>query len=498
MSSSGDQAIQVEVASLAHNMVAGLEALPPIPTLPLAVTRHRMDLGPASPGRDPLNAIVRNINVVGPSRGRLSGMRFSVKDSVAIGEIPMTCGSAALQKFVPTGDSSVVCRLLDEGAAIAAVTNMDDLAFAGSGETSVYGPTLNPFDRNLLAGGSSGGAAASLYYGDHDVAVGTDQGGSVRVPASWCGVLGFKPTHGMIPYTGVAAMEPTLDHVGLLARTVEPLTRTLEVLEGPDGHDLRQHKYSKRSAGAGISRGRQMLAGARLRILSTGCERASSNVRGAFDEALRTLQSRGAAIDVSDLDPTVLGPISSGLFVEGMRQTIAGARSSYGGSEFQWTEYTDALRRGVDEQYAVLSPQISATLTAARDLAATRPNHYYSRALCAREKLRSEYFDALRNVDFLIEPTVPSMPARIDEYDSAPAAIAERGWSVLANTCNANVVGFPSISLPLGVSHGIPVGVMVTAAPWNDYALLQFAQACESEIGWNPSLAVPEFGVERN
>ena len=141
--------------------------------------------------------------------------------------------------------------------------------------------------------------------------------------------------------------------------------------------------------------------------------------------------------------------------------------------------------------HSVLSPQISVTLTAARDLAATRPNHYYSRALCAREKLRSEYFDALRDVDFLIEPTVPLMPARIDGYDSAPAAIAERGWSVLANTCNANVVGFPSISLPLGVSHGIPVGAMVTAAPWNDYALLQFAQACESEIGWNPSLAIP-------
>lgn len=493
MSPSGDQAIQAEVASLAHNMVAALEALPTIPTLPLAVTRDRLDLGPADPGRDPLNAIVRNINVVGLSRGRLSGVRVSVKDSVAIGEIPMTCGSAALQKFVPTGDSSVVRRLLDEGATITAVTNMDDLAFAGSGETSVYGPTLNPFDRNLLAGGSSGGAAASLYYGDHDVAVGTDQGGSVRVPASWCGVLGFKPTHGMIPYTGVAAMEPTLDHVGLLARTVEPLIRALNAVEGPDGQDLRQHQYQRQTTIDKSANGTGSLAGTRVRIVSKTREQSSREVIEAFDETVRSLRAHGVDIGTSGVDPTFWGPLSSGLFIEGMRHTIDGACPAYGGAEYQWAEYTDALRRGIEEHYAALSPQIAATLTAARDLAEASPNRYYSRALAAREKLRRDYFNALAGVDFLIEPTVPSLPARVDDYDDDPAGIADRSWSVLENTSSANVIGFPSISLPLGTFCGLPVGVMVTAAPWNDYALLQFAAACESEIGWNAALDLPDL-----
>jgi Asp-tRNA(Asn)/Glu-tRNA(Gln) amidotransferase A subunit family amidase len=108
------------------------------------------------------------------------------------------------------------------------------------------------------------------------------------------------------------------------------------------------------------------------------------------------------------------------------------------------------------------------------------------------------YFDALRGVDFLIEPTVPSTPARIDGYEAAPAAIADWSWPLLANTSNANVVVFQSISLPFGVGHGLQVGVMITAAPWNDFALLQFAQACESEIRCNPSVTVSEFGVERN
>lgn len=176
-----------------------------------------------------------------------------------------------------------------------------------------------------------------------------------------------------------------------------------------------------------------------------------------------------------------------------MRQTIDGAHPADGGAEYQWAEYTDALRRGIEEHYAALSPQIAATLTAARDLAETSPNRYYNRALAARENLRRDYFNALDDVEFLIEPTVPSLPARVDDYDEDPAGIADRSWSVLENTSNANVIGFPSISLPLGAFCGLPVGVMVTAAPWNDYALLQFAAACESEIGWNAELDLPDL-----
>ena len=144
-------------------------------------------------GEDPLNAIVRFCHVQAESaEGVLSGKRVAVKDSVAIAGIPLTCGSRILQGFVPAEDSVVADRILRAGGEVVAITNMDDLAFSGGGESSWYGPTLNPWDPGRTAGGSSGGSAAALFYDGIDVAVGGDQGGSIRAPASWCGVVGLK------------------------------------------------------------------------------------------------------------------------------------------------------------------------------------------------------------------------------------------------------------------------------------------------------------------
>ena len=133
-----------------------------------------------------------------------------MKDSVAIAGIPLTCGSAILQGFVPRYDATVTDRILRAGAEIVCITNMDDLAFSGGGESSWYGPTRNPFDPERSAGGSSSGAAAALWYDGIDLAVGCDQGGSIRAPASWCGVVGLKPTHSLVPYTGIAGIDADL------------------------------------------------------------------------------------------------------------------------------------------------------------------------------------------------------------------------------------------------------------------------------------------------
>lgn len=473
-----------ELTAVAQSIASALHSLAPIPSLPTADTQHREDLGPASRHSDPLNAVVRRTHVAGSGSGPLAGMRVSVKDSLAIAGLPMTCGSAALQHFTPTGDATVVRRLLENGATITAVTNMDDLAFAGSGETSTYGPTLNPHDPSRLAGGSSGGAAASLYYGQHDVAVGTDQGGSVRVPASWCGTLGFKPTHGLIPYTGVAPMEPTLDHVGLLSRSVEPLLRVLAVIAGPDGQDLRQHQYPQPSRPAFAGCTPADLANFRARIVNATRTAADTNVRSAFDDVIERLRTAGVTIGTSNLDTSELGPVGTGLFTEGMRHTIDGIHPSYGGSEYQWSEYTEALRNGIRDRSDELSPQIRATLLAAEMLQRSNPNHAYNRALAASQRMRKLYHAALDGTDFLIEPTVPSLPTEVSTGHTEVGHLADRAWAPLATTASANIVGFPSISLPLGSINGLPVGIMVTAAPWHEDTLLQFASACEHQLGW--------------
>ncbi|WP_167305457.1 amidase family protein [Mycolicibacterium neoaurum] len=473
-----------ELTTFADAIASMLDSLAAVAPLPSAATTHREDLGPARHHEDPCNALVRRTHVVGTVPGPLSDMRVSVKDSIAMAGIPLTCGSAVLRDFTPTGDATVVRRLLDGGATITAVTNMDDLAFAGSGETSVYGPTLNPHDRSLLAGGSSGGAAASLLYEDDDLAVGTDQGGSVRVPASWCGTLGFKPTHGLIPYTGVAPMEPTLDHVGLLSRSVEPLTRALAVVAGPDGQDLRQHRYPRSIPLALNDRSSVDLGNTRLRIVTVTRNTADAPVRAAFDDVVERLRFAGAKIGTTELDPAELGPVGTGLFVEGMRHTIEGVHPAYGGSEYQWVEYTEALRKGIRDRHDELSPQIKATLLAAGTLHGSSPNRAYSRAVMAAERLRTSYRAALEEADFLIEPTVPSLPVAVSGGPTSVAGLADRAWAPLANTVGANIAGLPSISLPLGTSHGLPVGIMVTGKPWHDWALLEFAASCEQQLGW--------------
>lgn len=485
------------IECVVRGLVSTANALESGDPLPLAAAQHREDLG-RNAQMDPLNAIVRHTSVKGVTRGSLTGLRLTVKDSIAIGGIPMSCGSAALQGFMPSGDSTVVARVLNEGAEVAAVTNMDDLAFAGSGETSYYGPTRNPFSPALLSGGSSGGAAASLHYGLFDAAIGTDQGGSVRVPASWCGVIGLKPTHGLIPYTGVAAMEPSLDHVGLLATSVHTLARVLTAIAGRDGQDLRQHKIpvdltrnfdSSDSAAGDLRRWR-------LGVVDATASTASPPVREAFTRVLDRIESLGGSVTRSDFNPSAFGPITTGLFLEGVLQTILGVRTNFGGTHFEWVEFTEALREGVEREVNRLSPTFVASLRAAENLNRSAPGTCYSRALAARERLRTSYFTALDNVDFLVEPTVPLLPLPVGGAVDAQTA-ADRGWSVLTITGNANAAGLPAISLPLGTHDGLPVGVMVTARPWQEHALLSFAHACEHLIGWNRGIT-PESTVRCN
>ena len=196
---------------------------------------------PPEADEDPLNAIVRFCRVRAEgAEGILSGKRIGIKDSVAIAGIPLTCGSRILEGYVPAEDSVVVDRILRAGGEVVAITNMDDMALSGGGESSWYGPTLNPWDETRSAGGSSSGSAAALFYDGIDVCVGGDQGGSIRVPASWCGVVGLKPTHGLVPYTGIAGMDHTFDHCGPMGRSAADVALLLKTIAGKHESDPRQ------------------------------------------------------------------------------------------------------------------------------------------------------------------------------------------------------------------------------------------------------------------
>jgi amidase len=208
------------------------EALPdpPKPWVPALRDAGRS----ARPEEDPCNAIVRWINVQATGaeadEGVLAGKKVALKDMFAIGGIPLTFGSSVMRGFTSDEDSAVTRHLLEAGAEIVAVTNMEAFAFSAGGESSSYGAVLNPFDLGRTACGSSNGSAAALAYDGIDLAFGTDSGGSVRVPSSWCGMVGLKPTHGLVPYTGTISADWRFDHAGPMARTAEMVAAGMDAV----------------------------------------------------------------------------------------------------------------------------------------------------------------------------------------------------------------------------------------------------------------------------
>src|SRR6266700_5141493 len=190
--------------------------------------------------RNELGAWYVTTEIAGAGAGPLAGRRVAVKDNIAVAGLPMMNGSAAVQGFVPGRDATVVTRLLAAGATLTGKSVCEDLCFSGGSHTSVTGPVRNPWDTDRTTGGSSSGSAALVAVGEADLAMGGDQGGSVRIPSSWCGTVGHKPTHGLVPYTGAFPIELTIDHLGPITRTVADAALMLNVIAGRDGWDPRQ------------------------------------------------------------------------------------------------------------------------------------------------------------------------------------------------------------------------------------------------------------------
>src|SRR5499427_11142080 len=200
--------------------------------------------------------------------GPLAGRRVAIKDNIEVAGLPMMNGSATVEGFIPRRDATVVTRLLDAGATITGKAVCEDLCFSGGSHTSRTGPVRNPWDRSKTAGGSSSGSAALVAAGRADLALGGDQGGSIRIPSAFCGTVGHKPTHGLVPYTGAFPIENTLDHLGPITRTVRDAALMLGVLAGPDGLDPRQRGVPPtRDYLAGLDDGP---AGLRVGVLAEG------------------------------------------------------------------------------------------------------------------------------------------------------------------------------------------------------------------------------------
>ena len=192
------------------------------------------------PEENPYNAWYVKTDIKGAEDGPLAGMRVAVKDAVCVAGVPMMGGSMALEGFMPDIDATVITRLLDAGATIAGKVHTEDHSFSAGGHTTALGPTRNPRKPDHAPGGSSTGSAVVLVTGEAELALGADQGGSIRIPAAWSGIVGLKPTYGLVPYTGAMTLEATIDHLGPMANSVSDCAKMLSAMAGPDPLDPRQ------------------------------------------------------------------------------------------------------------------------------------------------------------------------------------------------------------------------------------------------------------------
>ena len=341
-----------------------------------------------------------------------------MKDSVAIAGIPLTCGSAILQGFVPSYDATVTDRILRAGAEIVCITNMDDLAFSGGGESSWYGPTRNPFDPERSAGGSSSGAAAALWYDGIDLAVGCDQGGSIRAPASWCGVVGLKPTHSLVPYTGIAGIDATFDHCGPLARTAEGTALLLQAMAGTGpGRPAPVRGARAPTTSARSSAPAPTCSDLRIGIVTEGFSEAVG-AEPATCDAVRAAAERLAGLGAELYERSLpehlqAGGVAFAGFVEGMTALMTSGGNGIGWTGRYWEELAPAIVAGLRERGNELSPQVKAVLAAGVHLRERLGGAPYARAQNLRPWLRAAYDRALDDIDVLLhaDHAVPRVPA---------------------------------------------------------------------------------------
>ncbi|CAJ1579874.1 amidase family protein [[Mycobacterium] wendilense] len=495
-----DGAYYDEVREVVHER---LEAAAPIAAELRGAANHAPWQRPETQN-DPLNAIVRWCDIAPTGEGPLSGRTISVKDSIFVAGVPATCGYSGLEDFVPTAHATIVDRILRAGGRIVATTNMDCFGFAASGATSSYGPTQNPNSIDHLAGGSSNGAAAALSYPGIDISVGCDQGGSIRIPAAWCGVLGLKPTHGWIPYTGIAGIDQIIDHTGPMARSVSDIADMMDVLVGRDGIDPRQPEVVPEARfGYRVRNPRNNLEGIRIGVLDEGMdltrEHGATDVIAAVEATCRELKAMGAQIQrVSVPEHLTIGVASFVCNLEGMASLLRSGGHGYGHLGRYDVEFATRLSAALQDRADELSPQVKVAWLAGTTMADTYGGALYAAARNALADQIAGYAKVFADVDMLIMPTTPFGPLRTADASGADKSLAV-GWSMLGNTAPFNATGMPALSMPVGRSNGLPVGAMLVGPKGADAELLDVARLYETTVGWDlaPELAMAEPDWER-
>jgi len=471
-----------DYAAAIEGLLEGYERLDTLPDPKPEVKHHHRDPGyKPGPEEDPLNAFVTKCEVRGADDGPLAGYEIGLKDNVSVAGVEMTLGSKLFEGYVPTIDATIVTRMLDAGATITAKLNMEDMALSGSGELSATGPVLNPRDTDHIAGGSSSGSAAAVAAGEVDVAIGGDQGGSIRIPAAWSGIVGHKPTHGLVPYTGVAGLGRSFDHTGPMAESVADCARVLDVIAGADGLDPRQGSVPTQAYEDALDPDPEGLT---IGVLEEGFghEESEPAVDSTVREALSAFEDAGAELrEVSVPMHTDGLAIWNAIGLEEIAATVDAECVGHYAGGFYDTAFADAFgrarRAGADDYLTTMK----LTLIAGEYLSEQYRGHYHAKAHNLSRKLAGEYDAVLEDVDVLAMPTTPQTAHEVDRSISRLEAI-DRALNMLPNTSPYDNTGHPAISVPAGLADGLPVGAMFVGDPFDDATVLRVGRAFEEHV----------------
>lgn len=419
------------------------------------------------------NAIITSMDRQDTEDGPLADRTVAVKDNISTAGVRTTCGSRMLEEYVPPFDATVVERLIGAGAHLTGKANLDEFGMGSTTETSAYGPTKNPRDPDRVPGGSSGGSAAAVASGEADLALGTDTGGSVRNPAAFCGVVGLKPSYGLVSRYGLIAYANSLEQVGPIARTVTDAALLLDVIAGPDDRDPTCESVERNSSYTAAAD--KSIEGMQIGIPTTMVEEADQAVADVFWDAIDTLEARGAHTEelrLSSLEHAVAAyyvlatsEASSNLArFDGVRY---GHQADASGN---WNEVFGRTRReGFGEEV------IRRILLGTFALSAGYQEQYYQQAHAARAWIREEFEAAFDTVDVIASPTMPTTPWALGDALEDPLQV----YISDANTVPANLAGLPGISVPAGTAEGLPVGMQFLGPRFGDGTVIQAGAGLE-------------------
>jgi amidase len=445
---------------------------------------------PRTPGyrpsgeENPQNAWYVKTTVKGASGGKLADKTVVLKDNVMLAGVPMMNGASTLEGYVPEVDATVAIRILDAGGTIVGKSHCEYFCLSGGSHTNATGPVHNPHKRGYSAGGSSSGSAVLVAKGEVDMAIGGDQGGSIRIPASLCGIVGLKPTYGLVPYTGVMPIELTLDHVGPMTATVADNARMLEVIAGADGLDPRQYAPQTARYTEALGRGVDDL---RIGVVREGFEMPGHDpgVSAKVLAAAERFSRLGAVVEEVSLPLHPLGKaIWTPIGIEGLVALMMLANA--GGTNYQGLFVTSlidahaAWRQRADD----LSETVKLCLLVGSYMAEAYRGRYYAKASNIRRLVRQQHEEALQRFDLLLMPTTPIKATPSPQPGAPREEVIEHAFSFNANCIPTNLSGHPALSIPCGIDDGLPVGLMLIGRQWDEPTIYRAADTFERAADW--------------